>query len=93
MMKIDSLPKPTITGGPLLNKVYEFGQLHFHWGANDTIGSENKIDGKSYTLELHMVFYKKEYGSVDASLNDSDGLCVLACIFEVKQNIFTRSFY
>lgn len=63
--------------------MYEFAQLHFHWGANDTVGSENKIDGKSYTLELHMVFFKQVYGSVDAALNRSDGLCVLGCIFEV----------
>lgn len=37
--------KPTITGGPL-NGLYEFAQFHFHWGDNDTYGSEGSIDNR-----------------------------------------------
>lgn len=83
MMIIDAVNKPTISGGPLDAK-YVFAQLHFHWGVDDTCGSEDKIDGKSFPLELHIVFYKEQYGSVDASLNFYDGLTVLACIFELS---------
>lgn len=82
MMKIDGPSTPTVSGGPL-NGEYSFAQLHFHWGGNDTVGSERKFDKKSFPLELHMVFYKKEYKDVDSSLNYEDGLTVLACIFEV----------
>lgn len=88
MMKIDGNIKPTISGGPL-NAVYEFAQLHFHWGQNDTCGSENKFDKKQFPLELHIVFYKKEYLNVDSALNYSDGLTVLACIFEVMIKYFS----
>lgn len=37
---------PTITGGPLRNR-YRFRQLHFHWGENDTLGSENRINNET----------------------------------------------
>jgi len=82
MMKIDGGKMTAISGGPLKAE-YEFAQLHFHWGANNTVGSEDKIDGKSFPLELHIVFYKKEYLNVDKALSHPDGLTVLACIFEI----------
>lgn len=44
MVSIDANDRPTISGGPL-SGVYEFAQLHFHWGENDTMGSEDLIDG------------------------------------------------
>lgn len=44
MVSVDSDKRPTITGGPL-SGTYEFAQLHFHWGENDTMGSEDSIDG------------------------------------------------
>lgn len=44
MLTIESDHRPIITGGPL-SGAYEFAQLHFHWGENDTMGSEDSIDG------------------------------------------------
>lgn len=44
MVSIESDQRPTISGGPLSGS-YEFSQLHFHWGENDTMGSEDLIDG------------------------------------------------
>ena len=38
-------------GGPL-NKIYKFEQFHFHWGGNDTEGSEHRVDGKMYPAEV-----------------------------------------
>lgn len=84
MMTIDSGTIPTISGGPLGDGVYEFAQLHFHWGDSDSCGGENEINNKQYPLEMHMVFYKKEYSDVNSALTHSDGLCVLGLLFEVK---------
>lgn len=75
---------PSISGGPL-NGVYDFAQLHFHWGDNDTYGSEDLIEGRSYPMELHAVFYKVDYGSVKGALNHTDGLTVLAFFFEISE--------
>lgn len=83
MMTTDSETKPTISGGPL-NGEYVFSQLHYHWGDSDDHGSEDEVDGVSYPMELHMVFYKKEYLDATSALDHSDGLCVLACLFEVS---------
>lgn len=82
MYKLDAEIVPHISGGPL-NGHYEFSQMHFHWGENDTIGSEDLIDGVSYPLELHMVFYKKQYRNQRDALDHSDGLTVLAFFYEV----------
>ncbi len=34
---------------------YRFLQLHFHWGQNDSVGSEHTVDGMQYPLEMHLV--------------------------------------
>lgn len=88
MMSIDTAAKPTISGGPLGDAIYEFVQLHFHWGSNDTCGGENEINNKQHPLELHAVFFKKEYGCFDSALEHSDGLTVLGCLFEVRYEIY-----
>jgi len=82
MLSTDSDVKPILSGGPL-NGEYEFAQLHFHWGENDTVGSEDEIDGKTYPMEMHLLFFKKEYLNSDAALDYPDGLTVLAVLFEV----------
>lgn len=60
MISVDSDQRPSISGGPL-SGTYEFSQLHFHWGENDTMGSEDLIDGHRYvslTL-IHSKIYAK----------------------------------
>ena len=39
--------------------VYYFSHLHFHWGPNNSVGSEHKVNGKSYPLEMHLVHKTK----------------------------------
>lgn len=74
---------PTISGGPL-NGTYVFQQLHFHWGQNDNLGSEDLINNHSFSMELHAVFWKKEYGSSENAMNHSDGLTVLAYLYQAS---------
>lgn len=38
---------PSISGGPL-NSVYEFKQMHIHWGMDDDSGSEHTVNGSKY---------------------------------------------
>lgn len=40
------LEVPTIEGGPF-SSPYKFSQLHFHWGENDSYGSEGSFDNFS----------------------------------------------
>jgi len=85
LMTLTSDNKPTISGGPLKAE-YEFAQLHFHWGANDTCGSEDQMNHKRYPLELHLVFVNKRYSDFNSALTHWDGLCVLGCLFEVQDD-------
>merc|ERR1712002_46773 len=78
-------PMPSITGGGLTD-TYEFLQFHFHWGSDDTKGSEHLIDGKAYPLEVHLVHWNKKYADVGEALGQSDGLAVLGFMFNVSDS-------
>ncbi|XP_022170690.1 carbonic anhydrase 2-like [Myzus persicae] len=73
-----------ISGGPL-TPTYRFTQLHFHWGVNDSLGSEDLINNHSYPMELHMVFSNTDYDDEKTALTKNDGLVVLAMFFEITQ--------
>ncbi|XP_058458649.1 carbonic anhydrase 7 [Malaya genurostris] len=76
---------PTISGGPLKG-VYQYSQLHFHWGDNDTVGSEDMIDNHIFPMELHVVFFKQDYKNAKNAMKHSDGLTVLAFFYEISQD-------
>lgn len=40
-----------VSGGGL-NDVYTTVQFHFHFGPNDTVGSEHVVDGEHYAAEV-----------------------------------------
>jgi len=51
-------PYPTIYGGPLTStKTYIFDHLEFKFGTDATKGSEHKLDGKQYPMEIQLVFW------------------------------------
>ncbi|XP_014225798.1 carbonic anhydrase 2-like [Trichogramma pretiosum] len=72
-----------MSGGPLKG-IYAFEQLHFHWGENDLEGSEDLINNHSFAMELHAVFYKDQYGSINEAVKYPDRLAVLAFFFEAE---------
>uniref|UniRef100_A0A915AAJ9 Carbonic anhydrase n=1 Tax=Parascaris univalens TaxID=6257 RepID=A0A915AAJ9_PARUN len=45
---------PKISGGGL-DQVYHLVQYHFHWGQQDSEGSEHTLAGLHYPAELHLV--------------------------------------
>lgn len=36
-----------------LHSTYQLKQLHFHWDRNDSKGSEHRINGQVYPLEVN----------------------------------------
>ncbi|KAK0093777.1 hypothetical protein PV326_012688 [Microctonus aethiopoides] len=80
--KWDENDIPYISKGPL-SDVYIFEQLHFHWGENDSVGSEHTINGNSFPLEMHMVHYKKEYETFSKAMKYPDGLAVVGLFFDI----------
>ena len=72
-----------LSGGPLATP-YKVLQLHFHWGSDNTKGSEHEYDGQAYPMEVHIVHYKAAYeGDLDAILGSVDGLAVTGFMFSV----------
>jgi len=68
-----------LTGGPLEGE-YQILQLHFHWGSNDSLGSEHTLQGESFPIELHIVHVKK---GVADPLNTPRGLAVTGFFFQI----------
>ncbi|XP_069681676.1 carbonic anhydrase 2-like [Periplaneta americana] len=82
MLRLNMSKMASVTGGPLRGD-YSFSQLHFHWGNNDSMGSEDTINNHTFPLELHIVMYKAAYGSFDGATAHKDGLAVLAVFYEI----------
>ena len=61
---------------------YQMLQLHFHWGADDSRGSEHTINGEEFPMEMHIV-HKKVGLTVEEALATPDGLAVVGQMFEV----------
>ncbi|KAM8962409.1 carbonic anhydrase 4-like [Pelodytes ibericus] len=68
-----------ISGGGL-PATYDGIAFHFHWG-NRSAGSEHKLDGKQYPMEMHIVHVKSGM-SLSEAKNDSTGLAVLGFFIE-----------
>jgi len=71
-----------LSGGPL-NGEYHILQLHFHWGSDDTKGSEHTLDGNMFPMEMHIVH--KKVGEPNF-LSTEGGLAVTGFFFEVAAN-------
>lgn len=74
-----------LTGGPLVNDIYQLEQFHCHWGCSDGKGSEHTVDGESYSGELHLVHWNRtKYSSIDEAAGHPDGLAVLGVFLKVS---------
>lgn len=80
-IQLSSDAKYTLSGGPLPDE-YEFEEMHFHWEQElEGGGSEHKIDGKSFDMEIHFVFFKKSLKTFKTSVYNSLGLAVIAVLY------------
>jgi len=50
VLQLNYTKQVMISGGPL-TPTYKFTQLHFHWGVNDSLGSEDLINNHRYVVE------------------------------------------
>ncbi|XP_312595.6 carbonic anhydrase 7 [Anopheles gambiae] len=74
--------RPMMRGGPL-KTAYFFEQMHFHWGPNNSEGSEHRINGERFPLEVHLVFYNGLYQSLAEAAGEVDGLAVVGFFYDV----------
>jgi len=78
------LSSSALMSGYGFDRPYKFAQIHFHWGLNDSTGSEHTVQGKHYAMEVHLVHYDSKYGSFQeaAASGDHKGLAVLGIFLE-----------
>ncbi|XP_063395966.1 carbonic anhydrase-like [Mytilus trossulus] len=58
-------------------------QFHFHWGSADNRGSEHDISGRYFPMEMHVVTYSARFKMFEEAKNSTDGLAVLAFLFDI----------
>ncbi|KAK2588629.1 hypothetical protein KPH14_006397 [Odynerus spinipes] len=75
----------TVSGGPLLNDIYEFFICNFRWGKENCNGSEHTINGTWFSMEAQMVHWNRKYPTFDDCLKHKDGLCILSFLFLVPR--------
>ena len=75
-----------LSGGPLTGS-FQLLQLHFHWGENDTLGSEHAVDGEKFPMEMHLVHMTSDLDwGIESAINPvdvKDGLAVTGFLFQV----------
>lgn len=65
---------------------YKANQLHWHWGAMDSRGSEHTMEGRRYPLEGHLVFYNSyDYEDFSVAVHRVGGLAVLGVFYELSE--------
>lgn len=80
VIKVDA-DGSSLTGGPLKSE-YKIENFHFHWGEDNSCGSEHLLEGKSFPAEVHVVHWNTMYGSFAEAVDKPNGLCVLGCFIQ-----------
>ncbi|XP_071177497.1 carbonic anhydrase 1-like [Mytilus edulis] len=62
---------------------YTVKQFHFHWGSQDSRGSEHDINERFFPMEMHVVTYSQRYRMFEEAKNATGGLAVLSFLFDV----------
>ncbi|XP_046580575.1 carbonic anhydrase 2-like isoform X3 [Haliotis rubra] len=71
---------------PFTDGEYVLDSMHFH------SPSEHIVNGKHHAGELHLVHYKKRYGSVGAAVGKEDGLAVIGVFLKVVSESLDHAF-
>ncbi|XP_055851593.1 carbonic anhydrase 7-like [Episyrphus balteatus] len=80
--------RPSVTGGGV-NETYEAQSFHFHWGSQDSKGSEHEINKKKYDVELHIVHKNVKFANLTEASKDPSGILVLGIMLKKWQFVPT----
>lgn len=77
-------------GGSLKNDYY-LKQMHFHFGCNSLAGSEHHIDGVTFPIEVHLVFWDNStFVSFPDAAKADRGIVVLAVLYQMEAVPYTE---
>lgn len=80
-----STPPSDLSGGPLpADSTYRLCEIRFHWGKDDTRGSEHTVNGTAFAMEVQLVHYNvKKYRSYEEATRNPNGIAVIALFVQV----------
>ncbi|XP_053329133.1 carbonic anhydrase 1-like [Spea bombifrons] len=81
-----TLNKEYTLSGAGLGNPYKLAGFHLHFGDlnSDEVGSEHRINGKGYPLEVHFVFYNIQYEDLTEAKTKPNGLAVVGVLFQIN---------
>ncbi|CAB4000264.1 Carbonic anhydrase 2, partial [Paramuricea clavata] len=82
---------PKIANGGLPG-VFKLEGLYFHWGSDDSQGSEHRVNNMAFPAELHLVHLNTKYSSVPEGLKHGDGLAVLNVLLRRGRHNYNYNF-
>ncbi|XP_054008200.1 carbonic anhydrase 2-like [Hylaeus anthracinus] len=74
---------PSMRGGPLDNDEFQFMNLQFRWGAENSLGAEHSVNGIWYSMEAQIMHWNTRYGSVERCFDKPDGIAILSYLMQV----------
>ncbi|KAM4698715.1 carbonic anhydrase 4-like [Rhinophrynus dorsalis] len=77
-----ALDNGMLLSGGGLPSLYSAIAFHFHWGNGSSPGSEHRISGKQYPMEMHIV-HTKAGMNLSQAKKDPSGIAVLAFFIDV----------
>ncbi|CAH1779940.1 unnamed protein product [Owenia fusiformis] len=82
---LTATPKSTVCGGPLKQGCeYELAEFRFHWGKEDSRGSEHTVNFKAFPMELHLIHFNTTlYSSLEQAMGKPDGIAIIALFIQV----------
>ncbi|KAJ6221598.1 hypothetical protein RDWZM_000143 [Blomia tropicalis] len=76
---------PIVSGTVVDGQNYSLHQIHFHWGQTNGKGSEHRIDGQYFDMEVHLVHYNRvKYPTWDEAIQSNQGALVLSSFLQVQ---------
>lgn len=78
-IQVEILDSNIFISGGGLEYTYKLAHFHFHWGRDDTEGSEHLVDGASTAVEMHVVHWNVDlYSTFEEAVVSPDGIAVFA---------------
>nr|XP_034178868.1 carbonic anhydrase 2-like [Osmia lignaria] len=74
---------PYMRGGPLGNDEFQFMNVQFRWGPDNSYGSEHTIDGIWYSMEAQIMHWNTRYGSIEKCYDKPNGIAILSYPMQV----------
>ncbi|XP_064611807.1 carbonic anhydrase-related protein-like [Liolophura sinensis] len=84
-LRSDLQQRSVMSGGPLpVGHEFELAEMRFHWGREDTRGSEHTVNFKAFPMELHMIHWNTNlYTSLEDALGKPQGVAIIALFIQI----------